>query len=51
MSDLVFVNAVYFNGDNDIHLGQFILRDILKKKYSIDCINFDLPIWNRTRKI
>ena len=42
MSELVFVNAVYFNDDNNIHLGQFILRDILKKHYSIDCINFDL---------
>lgn len=39
--DIVLVNAVFFGESDSPHIGQFILRDILRKKYSVECINFD----------
>lgn len=41
MGKIVLVNAVYFNAFDNFHIGQFILRDILKKEYDVSCINFD----------
>ena len=41
MKKIVLVNAVYFSYDNSYHLGQFVLRDILKSKYEVEIINFD----------
>lgn len=37
----MFVNAVYFSADASPHIGQFILRDILKEVHEVSCINFD----------
>lgn len=42
--DVVLINGMYFSAYSKLetmHIGQFILRDILKKNYSVECINFD----------
>nr|WP_294485571.1 radical SAM protein [uncultured Anaerosporobacter sp.] len=40
--DILLVNAVSFSLEDNLHIGQFVLRDILKKNYEVDCVNFDL---------
>jgi radical SAM superfamily enzyme YgiQ (UPF0313 family) len=39
--NIIFVNAITFCTEDSPQLGQFILRDILKDQYTVDCINFD----------
>ena len=39
--DVLFVNAMYFLDEDNINIGQFILRDILKNEYKVECLNFD----------
>ena len=41
MKKVILVNAVFFSKDDSWHIGQFILRDILKKEYDVEVINFD----------
>ncbi len=40
--DVIFINAVTFCTEENPHIGQFILRDILKDNYEVECVNFDL---------
>lgn len=42
MCEILLVNAVYFSDKDSFHIGQFIIRDILKESYDVDYINFDL---------
>ena len=39
--DVLFVNSIDFLYNVEPHVGQLILRDILKTSYNVDCINFD----------
>lgn len=39
--DVLFINAIHFSSLDSPHIGQFILRDILKEKYTVECMNFD----------
>lgn len=42
MCEILLVNAVYFSDKDSFHIGQFIIRDILKETYDVEYINFDL---------